>query len=95
MLHRFVRMSFKQECVEEFENLFLEVKGTIEKFEGCKSVELLQDATAKNQFMTFSIWENEKALDNYRQSAFFQSTWKKTKTLFNDKPKAFSMFKVE
>ncbi|KXX72291.1 putative quinol monooxygenase [Flammeovirga sp. SJP92] len=94
MLHRFVRMSFKQECVEEFQNMFLEIRETIESFEGCQSVELLQDATIQCQFMTFSIWENEKALEAYRQSDFFQTTWKKTKLMFNDKPKAFSMYKT-
>ncbi|WP_044201752.1 putative quinol monooxygenase [Flammeovirga sp. OC4] len=94
MLHRFVRLSFKQECIEEFQNLFLDVKEKIENFDGCQSVELLQDAESKNKFMTFSIWENEKALEAYRQSEFFQTTWKKTKLMFNDKPKAFSMYKA-
>lgn len=95
MLHRFVRMSFKQECIEEFENMFNEIQSKIESFEGCHSVILLADDKEKNIFMTFSLWENEKALDNYRHSEFFTKTWTKTKLMFNDKPKAFSMYKVE
>jgi heme-degrading monooxygenase HmoA len=42
-------------------------------------------------FFTFSIWENEEALENYRQSELFRSTWSKTKVLFSDKPNAWTV----
>lgn len=94
MLHRYVRMSFKQESVVEFLETFKKVKPIIESFDGCISVILLKEKD-NTKMMTYSIWENEKALDTYRNSDFFMHTWKHTKTLFNDKPKAFSMYKVE
>ncbi|MBB6461623.1 putative quinol monooxygenase [Flammeovirga kamogawensis] len=92
MLHRFVRMSFQEDKIEDFKKIFTTIQSTIEGFEGCHSVILLQDKNV-NKFMTFSIWDNEDALNNYRDSDFFKQTWIKTKKMFDDKPEAFSMYK--
>jgi heme-degrading monooxygenase HmoA len=40
---------------------------------------------------TFSIWDSEAALENYRQSDLFRDTWAKTKALFAEKAEAWSM----
>jgi heme-degrading monooxygenase HmoA len=40
---------------------------------------------------TLSIWNKEEDLNEYRKSAFFKSTWAKTKILFCDKPEAWSL----
>ncbi|AZQ61568.1 antibiotic biosynthesis monooxygenase [Flammeovirga pectinis] len=93
MLHRFVRMSFQEDKIEDFKEMFTTIQSTIEAFEGCHSVILLQDKDGVNKFMTFSIWDDEEALNNYRGSDFFKQTWVKTKKMFNDKPEAFSMYK--
>ena len=37
-----------------------------------------------------SFLENEEALNAYRHSELFRSTWAKTKVLFAEKPIAFS-----
>ncbi|NLR94224.1 putative quinol monooxygenase [Flammeovirga agarivorans] len=91
MLQRFVRMSFQEEHIKTFKELFSEVQPKIKEFEGCHSVQLLQDSTDKKVFMTFSVWDSEDALNNYRESDFFKATWRKTKVLFKQKPEAFSM----
>ncbi|OHX65982.1 putative quinol monooxygenase [Flammeovirga pacifica] len=94
MLHRFVRMTFQKEKIDEFKHLFNQVQPIIENFEGCHSVRLLEDADQPMKMMTFSIWENQTALDSYRDSEFFITTWRKTKVMFEDKAEAFSMFEV-
>jgi quinol monooxygenase YgiN len=51
---------------------------------------LLQDENDKNIFFTYSIWENDEALQAYRNSELFETTWAKTKILFAGKPEAWS-----
>jgi quinol monooxygenase YgiN len=91
MLLRIVRMEFNPDKLEDFKQLFSEVKSTIEKFPGCHQVELCTDPTQSNVFYTFSQWDSEVSLNAYRRSAFFDQTWQKTKALFNGKPQAFSL----
>jgi heme-degrading monooxygenase HmoA len=41
--------------------------------------------------ITFSKWENEELLNEYRNSEVFKETWALVKPLFIEKPFAFSM----
>jgi quinol monooxygenase YgiN len=91
MIIRIVRMSFEPEQVENFRKLFDERKEFIRGFNGCRHLELWQDAQASNVFLTYSIWESEKHLDHYRFSDLFKDTWARTKALFCDKPVAWSV----
>ena len=90
MINRIVRMSFQPEKVEEFLKIFDTSKKLIANFDGCSSLKLLQDVNQKNVFFTYSIWENEQCIENYRNSELFNLTWAQTKILFNDKPLAWS-----
>jgi quinol monooxygenase YgiN len=92
MLIRIVRMTFQQEKVEEFLTIFANSKDKIRNFEGCIYLELLRDANDPHIFITYSQWENEDALEQYRQSSLFKTTWAQTKVLFSDKPLAFSTY---
>jgi heme-degrading monooxygenase HmoA len=56
---------------------------------------LLRDADKPHIFCTYSIWESEAHLENYRNSALFKEVWKFTKSLFLEKPVAFSAFCLE
>jgi quinol monooxygenase YgiN len=91
MIVRIVRMFFKEDKTDDFLEIFEQSKNFIRHFEGCKHLELLRDAHHKHIFCTYSHWESPEHLENYRQSDLFQSTWAKTKVLFNDKPIAFSL----
>lgn len=92
MIKRIVKMSFQPELVATFKNdVFDQSKDKIRAFPGCLHMELLGDVAQGNVLFTLSIWESEAALDNYRQSDLFQSTWAKTKVLFNAKPEAWSV----
>jgi quinol monooxygenase YgiN len=84
-------MVFDPKKVRDFKLLFEEVHPKILAFEGCKHVELCADANEANVYYTFSKWEDEQALENYRSSEFFEDTWSRTKVLFGGKPEAFSL----
>ncbi|UII27010.1 antibiotic biosynthesis monooxygenase [Fulvivirga maritima] len=90
MLIRIVRMTFKPEAVDTFLSLFNENKDKIRAFPGCTHLELQQDYQQPNILATYSYWENDEALENYRHSDLFKSVWAKTKIHFSDKPIAFS-----
>ena len=87
-------MRFQEDKIEAFLNNFEEVKHHIRNFEGNRFLELYQDKNDKRIFFTYSYWENEEALENYRKSALFDEVWTFTKKLFNDKPKAWSVDKL-
>jgi hypothetical protein len=91
MLKRIVKMSFREEALPTFFAVFEESKAKIRAFEGCHHLEMLRDVAHPNVLFTLSTWEDETALNRYRQSELFKSTWDKTKILFSDKPKAWSV----
>ena len=95
MLIRIVKLNFEIGNVTKFERIFKETKQYILNFEGCNSLELLQDKTNANIFFTYSEWESEEYLNKYRDSDFFKNVWGKTKILFSAKPEAWSVFKKD
>ncbi|TYA71608.1 putative quinol monooxygenase [Seonamhaeicola marinus] len=95
MFVRIVKLGFHEEHVATFLGNFEENKHKIRDFEGCKFLELYQDKTDPTVFFTYSYWESETHLEAYRQSDFFKSIWNKTKVLFNIKPEAWSVDKLD
>jgi quinol monooxygenase YgiN len=94
MLVRIVKMTFKQDTIEEFKLFFQERKEKIRAFEGCSHLELWQDTNNKNTFFTYSHWTDETALTHYRNSSFFRETWQQTKQMFAAKAEAWSVNQV-
>ena len=94
MIKRFVKMTFKAEHIEDFKTLFASKKDLIAAVEGCRSVELLQDIDDETIFFTYSIWEDPKYLEAYRNSELFAGVWAKTKVLFADKAQAWSLKEI-
>lgn len=90
MITRIVKMTFKHTSITDFESLFEQFKLSIRSQEGCLHLSLLQDQNDPRIFFTYSIWENQKLLDQYRHSALFARVWPATKLLFEDKPEAWS-----
>lgn len=95
MIKRIVRLEFQPDKTESFENIFQESKILIKAFDGCEYLELCKDVTADNVYYTVSHWLDADALEAYRQSALFTHTWAKTKALFSEKPKAYSLQSIE
>ena len=94
MITRIVKLSFKEEYISDFKTIFEESKQKILSQKGCLKAEMLQDVNSKNIFFTYSWWETEQDLNNYRNSELFKGVWAKTKILFNDKPQAWSTLKL-
>jgi len=55
---------------------------------------LYQDKNNPSILFTYSYWETEADLENYRKSKLFDEVWTFTKKLFNDKPEAWSLDKL-
>lgn len=90
MIRRIVHLSFREEAIESFLSIFEESCQAIRTFPGCCELTLLQDAEQPGRFTTCSLWDDEAALEAYRQSDLFRSTWDRTKVLFADRPSAIS-----
>lgn len=90
MIIRIVKMGFQPEHVNRFLEVFEQSKAHIAAMPGCKSLSLLRDKHDPCLFFTYSEWEDEKFLEAYRNSAFFEEVWKQTKVLFSIRPEAWS-----
>lgn len=88
-------MTFREDKVEEFLEIFNRSKYQIRAFEGCMHLELLRDKNAPNIMFTYSHWLSEEHLNAYRDSELFKITWANTKALFADKPVAFSSERMD
>lgn len=94
MFVRIVKMSFHEEKIPDFLENFESVKDKIRNADGNRFLELYQDKNDKCIFFTYSYWETEQDLENYRQSELFNTVWDFTKKLFNTKPEAWSVDKL-
>lgn len=94
MLVRIVRMTFQEDKIADFLAIFEASKDKIRNVEGCSHLVLLRDYSLHNVLLTYSYWESEVHLNNYRNSALFKTTWANTKVLFAEKPFAFSSEKL-
>ena len=95
MLVRIVKMSFEPSKIEEFLANFETNKEKIRNFEGCNFLELYRNQDNTNIFFTYSYWSSSAELNTYRHSELFKNVWAKTKPLFNAKPEAWSVDKLE
>jgi len=94
MFIRIVKLSFHEEHIPAFLANFELMKTKIRNAEGNRFLELYQDKTDNRIFFTYSYWETEADLENYRQSELFYEVWTFTKKLFNAKPEAWSVDKL-
>jgi len=90
MINRIVKLTFKPEHITEFKEFVKTAQVEIRKTEGCSHLNILQDIKSPNIFFTYSHWQDEVALNNYRKSEFFRVIWPKTKQWFDAKPEAWS-----
>ena len=91
MINRIVKIRFTEHFSPKFEQIFIDTKPYILKQKGCVSVTLLKNIHQKNEYFTYSLWENEDDLNNYRNTALFKSVWKELKHNFSIKPEAWSL----
>jgi heme-degrading monooxygenase HmoA len=94
MFVRIVKLSFHEENIPAFLENFELMKEKIRNASGNRFLELYHDKNNKCIFFTYSYWETEQDLENYRNSELFYDVWNFTKKLFNDKPEAWSVDKL-
>ena len=90
MIQRIVKLTFRPEHTDEFEQIFEESKHHIRAREGCLRLELLRGTADPAIYFTYSYWRSEADLNAYRKSELFGRTWKRTKALFAARPEAWS-----
>lgn len=90
MITRIVKLTIDPSKKEEFIAIFKNNNHHIKACEGCMGVELLEDQKFDNIFFTYSHWEHEDNLNNYRKSEIFGSIWKATKMTFCSLPEAWT-----
>ena len=91
MFTRIVKMEFRNEEISQFLSNFEIVKEKIRAFEGCTFLELYRDKNNEDIFFTYSRWEDESDLENYRNSDSFKNVWATTKPMFRSKAQAWSV----
>ena len=94
MIRRIVKLPIApgSENGAKFEALFQTYKKAIAAAEGCTEVQLL---ASHDCFFTFSLWQSEQALNNYRHSEVFGEVWPQTKALFSGAPEAWTCQLIE
>lgn len=90
MLVRIVRMTFTPSDVDAFLAQFDESAPQIRAVSGCQHLELWRDVDTPAVCTTYSHWTSKTALNRYRNSDLFQSTWAAVKPLFDAQPVAHS-----
>jgi quinol monooxygenase YgiN len=83
-------MTLSAESVDSFLEQFEASAPQIRDFPGCYHLELWRDADTPTVYTTYSHWDNRAALDRYRNSTLFTSTWASVKPLFSAPPEAHS-----
>jgi len=91
MITRIVKLEFKEHKTKEFLQLFDTVANRISEFPGCEGMKLYQDIDRPNIIITYSYWDSEEKLNNYRNSDVFSQIWPKLKPWFSEKPQAWSV----
>ncbi len=94
MIIRIVKMTFEPDKVADFLKIFEASQQLIRNREGCIHLELLNDIKTSNIYFTYSHWQSENDLNNYRNSELFENVWGRTKVLFAAKAEAWSVSSV-
>lgn len=90
MITRIVKLHFQKGQRDFFLSIFNETKMKVATFEGCRGMRLLNDLKNPDVFFTYSRWDNESCLENYRKSALFKTIWSSIKPSFEEAAEAWS-----
>ena len=87
-------MEFKPEAVDPFKILFDQIKSKVASYKGCQQLSLLQVINDSNIIFTYSVWDDEEALERYRSSETFTHIWAETQKGFSKRAEAWTMNKL-
>lgn len=88
---RIVKLTFEADKTNDFLLFFDSIKHVVNNFPGCNGMKLLQDIHTPNIVMTYSLWNGEQDLENYRVSPEFKQIWGTIKPWFAQKAEAWSV----
>lgn len=91
MMTRIVQLEFHEDKILDFLTFFDTINDKVNSFPGCAGMKLYQDIHKPSIVITYSYWENESDLENYRNSETFKGIWSTIKPWFCEKPKAWSL----
>jgi len=91
MIKRIVKLTFSAEAREDFISVFTQHKIDMKAFPACKKLESMEDIDQPGLFFTYSIWDSEEALEEYRSSDYFRKIWGTIKPWFDERPQAWSL----
>lgn len=94
MVTRIVKMTFRSECCDEFTAIFDKYKTQIRNAPGCMSLTLLRGQEEPYVFFTYSKWNTEEDLDNYRYSQVFAEVWPQVKVMFAAPAEAWTVNEI-
>ena len=89
-------MQLLPESESRFTGIFKEAKHLIRSQPGCEGLELLRsNGEGFINIWTISLWHSEEALNAYRNTELFLTTWKAVKPLFTAKTKAWTLTSLD
>jgi quinol monooxygenase YgiN len=94
MIIRIVKLTFRPEESETFKKYFVTVDDMIRNQPGCQLLQAWQARHQPNIFFTYSLWDSEEDLNNYRASEFFGIFWKTVKPWFGEKAETWTFDKI-
>ena len=87
---RVVRLTFIEDSIGAFKELYKEHEEAISSQTGCFSVDLVEDSSNPLVWATISKWKDVESLNRYRDSKLFGVVWPATKVLFAEKPEVWT-----
>ena len=91
MIIRIVKLEFKEDKIDDFLLFFEKIKQNVNRFDGCHGMQLFRDLKNTSIVFTYSQWDSEEALNNYRDSETFGKVWPTIKPWFRNKAEAWTV----
>jgi len=90
MIVRIVRMTLRSDAIDSFLALYDSVSPSIRAQAGCRGLRLVREVGRPGVLSTISLWDTADALESYRGSELFRTTWSATRTFFETRAEAWS-----
>jgi len=91
MITRLVKLTLNPLKTSKFISLFEASQEKIKSYAGCRLLKFYKDVNNPFIYFTYSEWDSEADLENYRNSEVFLSIWKEAKTCFSAPAEAWSI----
>jgi quinol monooxygenase YgiN len=95
MITRIVKLTIDPEKKDYFFDEIVPFQAKIRQQKGCSYLEFFQDINNVGVIFTYSNWDSEDDLNNYRQTELFDAAWTMAKKLFVGKPEAWSIESIK